>query len=324
MQSVEEVFRCPGCGGPWARDGACAACGRRVGTSGGIYDVIGDAQVDGALSRVERFYTANPFPGYAPEDDATVILDRARRTPFLNVLNDSIDPVATVLDCGCGTAQVAAFLALASSGRTVVGVDGCLASLKAADAFRSRAHVANLLLMRANLFALPLKPAAFDVVISRGVVHHTERPYEAITRIASYVAEDGLLILGFYENVARCFHRIRRGAARIVGRPISFLDPVLRRNDLTDDKKRIWIEDQYRHPLERILPLPRVLASIGAGGLEWVRSVPPLDPQATLRDPSPEPRGLLGALLRMGWLLASFSDEDAGLVCVVARRQRRS
>ena len=37
------------------------------------------------------------------------------------------------------------------------------------------------------------------------------------------------------------------------------LDPVLRRRDLDEEKKRTWIEDQYRHPLEHILAFPSVL-----------------------------------------------------------------
>ena len=38
------------------------------------------------------------------------------------------------------------------------------------------------------------------------------------------------------------------------------------RRDLSADKKRIWIEDQYRHPLERMLALPQVVGVLEEQG----------------------------------------------------------
>jgi SAM-dependent methyltransferase len=204
----------------------------------------------------------------------------------------------------------------------VVAVDGCRASLRAADRFRERARVENLQLLRADLLALPLERASFEVVLCRGVVHHALRPQEAIDSVAAFVAPGGVLVLGFYERFARALHVARRAFGRALGRPIAALDPLLRRRDLDQQKKRTWIEDQYRHPLEHRLALPCVVAQLEARGFQWLRSVPPAPDGAPLFDPTPRPAGLGLAARRLGWAARGLADEDAGLVVLVMRRHR--
>ncbi|MCZ6596687.1 MAG: class I SAM-dependent methyltransferase [Planctomycetota bacterium] len=313
---------CPNCLGPIA-DSRCDRCGIGFRSEGGVLDYL--AEREGHYEEaVEEFYTGNPFPGYAPGDDAGTLIDRSRRSPFLEALDAAIPPDARVIDCGCGTAQLASFLALAGPRRTVVGVDGCMASLSHADGFRERTGITNLQLVRTDLFDLPVEPGRFDVVISRGVVHHTHDPDRAIGCVADLTRPGGFLLLGFYETRARLVHRIRRGLGRVLGRPGAALDPILRRRDIDDEKKRIWIEDQYHHPLERILPLPGVLAVLRELGFRFVRTVPPAPGAVGMFDATAEP-GAVGLFrLRLGWTLRGFGDEDAGLVCVVARRQEAS
>lgn len=316
--SPENPF-CPDCWTPIAGD-ACGRCARRFLVRDGVLDRIGPDAREERAADVEAFYSVSPFPGYAPGDDAATLIDRSRRSPFLRALDDSIPPDARVLDAGCGTAQTAAFLALSASGRTVVGIDGCRVSLAHADEFRRRSGARNLQLCRADLFDLPVSPGRYEVVVSRGVVHHTPDPARAIECVASCVAPDGYLLLGFYETRGRAFHCARRALGRIVGRPIALLDPILRRRDLDDEKKRIWIDDQYRHPLEHILPLPWVQRTLKRLGFRWVRPVPPLSARTHLFDPTPEPGPFGRGLLRAGWLARGCVDPDAGLVLVVARR----
>lgn len=319
---------CPRCFAAVPRgepDATCTGCGLAAVRHGALLDVIGPREREARASDVERFYTRSPFPGYAPADDAGTILDRSRRSAFLVALDRAIAPDARVLDCGCGTGQLAAFLALAAPHRTVFGLDGCLASLSCGEAFRERTGTTNLQFVRADLFDLPVAEASFETVVCRGVVHHTPDPDAAIASVARCVAPGGVLLLGFYETLGRAFHVARRALGRVVGGPITALDPVLRCADLGDEKKRIWIEDQYRHPLEHILPMPRVLRRLEALGFRWVRSVPPLPDgpggaPAELFEESERPGPLGRTWLRTGWMLAGLNDPDAGLVCLVARR----
>ncbi len=309
---------CPRCFSELAGS-PCTSCGLVFEGSQGVIDVLGSAdRAEGA--EVERFYTKSPFPGYAPADDAGTLMDRSRRAPFIAALDASLSADASVLDVGCGTAQLAAFLALSAPRRRVFAIDGCRASLACAAAFRARVDLANLQLVRADLFDLPVPPQSFETVICRGVVHHTNDPQEAIRRVARCVAPGGLLVLGFYETWARLFHRVRRGFARLVGRPVAALDPLLRKGLLDPEKRRIWIEDQYHHPLEHILPLPGVVRVLEEQGFGWVRSVPPAVDGAGLFHATRRPHAFALLALRAGWAGRGLNDPDAGLVCVIARR----
>jgi SAM-dependent methyltransferase len=312
---------CPRCFGRLGNAAPCPGCGLAFVRRGGVIDLIGEREREARAGEVESFYSKSPFPGYAAADDAGTLLDRSRRAPFLVALDAALPPDARVLDCGAGTSQLAAFLALAAPRRTVFAVDGCRASLACADGFRERTHIENLHLVRADLFALPARPRTFDHVICRGVVHHTPDPKEATRRVAECVAPGGTLLLGFYETWARVFHRARRGLARLAGRPVAWLDPILRARDVDPEKRRIWIDDQYYHPLEHILPLPTVTRWLEEFGLSWVRTVPPFaDGDALLRG-TPRPGAAGFVALRGGWALRGPRDPDAGLVCVIARRQ---
>ena len=300
----------------------CAGCGLGFAWSGGVVDVIGARAREERASEVEEFYTASPFPGYAPGDDAATLLDRSRRSSFLVALDKAVPAGGRFLSVGCGTAQVPAFLAIAGPHRRVVGVDGCKASLTVADRFAEKVALDNLQLVRGDLFDLPIAPESFDVVSCRGVVHHTPDPYLATACVARCVAPGGVLILGYYETMGRAWHCARRKLSDLRGKnPVYRLDPVLRRRDLDPEKKRIWIEDQYRHPLEHILPTPKVLRHLEGLGFEYVRTVPP-SPESGLFDAAPRPtRGELFRR-RFGWMVSGINDPDAGLVVLVVRKRR--
>ncbi len=314
---------CPRCFRDMPRDSVdCPACGLAFRRVGGVLDVLGAQPRESKAAEVESFYTAAPFPGYAPSDDAVSLLERSRRSSFLCSLDEAVPTDGRFLSVGCGTAQVPAFLALSGPKRRVVGIDGCSASLQVADRFAASIALENLCLVRGDLFDLPVEAASFDLVSCRGVVHHTPDPYGAIDRVARCVAPGGTLILGFYETLARGWHRTRRRLANLRGQvPIAALDPILRRRDLGAEKKRIWIEDQYRHPLEHILPLPRVLDFLERQGFDYVRTVPP-SPQAGLLDSTPRPSSLALLRRRLGWMVGGLTDPDAGLVILVVRRRQ--
>jgi len=311
---------CPRCRVDVAGLDACPQCGLGFVLRGGVVDAIGARTRGQAADGVEDFYSENPFPGYAPGDNRGTLLDRSRRAPFLVQLDNAVPTDATVLECGCGTAQLSAFLASAGPGRTVIGVDGCRVSLEHADQFRERAGIDNLQLVRGDLFELPVPERTYNVVISRGVVHHTPDPDEATRQVARRVAPGGILVLGFYETWGRAFHCVRRAAGKLTRKPIRVLDPILRRRDLDEEKKRIWIEDQYHHPLERILPMPHVLRVLEEEGFAWVRSIPPVATSGNLFEGSPRPSAWGRTTLRAGWALRGLSDPDAGLISLVARR----
>lgn len=331
LSSTTALLRCPGCAcdpeagvtpvpAPRQQAPACPECGRRTSWFGEVRDFIDTAEPEAGFQKVNQFYEARPFPGYAPGETASSLIDRCRSSPFMEALDRAIPHDALVLDCGCGTGQIPNFLALAGPRRTVIGVDGCRASLTLADGFRSKVGTRNLRFLRGDLFALPVQESRFDVVISRGVVHHTPEPYRATAEVARRVRPDGVLVVAFYESMGRAFHRMRQHMTRAFKNPPKALDPVLRRNDLDPEKKRTWVADQYEHPLEHCLPFPRVTREVEALGFRWIRSLPPAVSGDGMFDATDKPGAVQMSFRRVGWMMAGLRDQDAGMACLVARR----
>ena len=94
-----------------------------------------------------------------------------------------------------------------------------------------------------SLFNIPFEAAQFDLVICRGVVHHTEDARKAFFSVAEQVAKEGMLYVFVYEKrfpkslFLRNFvpysylypERIRIGLSRLMGVYVGLLVGVIRR-----------------------------------------------------------------------------------------------
>ena len=95
-----------------------------------------------------------------------------------------VDPASLagklVLDAGCGGGRYARLAG--SHGARVIGVDLSSAVDKAASLC---AGLPDVCIVQANLLDLPVADAAFDLVFSIGVLHHTPDPRRAFAQIAA-------------------------------------------------------------------------------------------------------------------------------------------
>ena len=108
----------------------------------------------------------------------------------------------TVLDAGCGSGRYAEVFS--RFGATVVGVD----RTRAIDmAMRNLGDRDNVHLLQGDLFALPLKPASFDIVYSFGVLHHTPDTREAFSRLVPLVKPGGLIYVALYSSYNKALVR---------------------------------------------------------------------------------------------------------------------
>jgi SAM-dependent methyltransferase len=102
-----------------------------------------------------------------------------------------------LLDAGCGAGRFAE-VAL-EAGARVVAVDmseAAWASRETLDRFSNDDY----LVLRADLFDLPLRANVFDGIYSLGVIHHTPDPLEAIRRLTRLLAPGGRLSTWIYEK----------------------------------------------------------------------------------------------------------------------------
>jgi SAM-dependent methyltransferase len=103
----------------------------------------------------------------------------------------------TVLDVGCGKAR---HLFHASRwAKTCIGVD---LSAAVDAAFANTRRLPNVHIVQASVFALPFRPATFDVAYSLGVLHHLPEPEQGFRTMLQYVRPGGYVRVYLYWSMA--------------------------------------------------------------------------------------------------------------------------
>lgn len=334
QQEVVEAFVvCPGCRQPrLARTAAglrCSGCARDLPITDGILGNLGTVPPagpepdDDVGARVRRFYEQHPFPNYHGFESVGDLLARASRSVYAAMLDRQIPIGARVLEVGCGTGQLGAFLSL--GGRAVVAVDMSLASLRLASAFAERHGLRDCSFLHADLFDLPLLPQAFDLVICKGVLHHTPDPRRGLRSILRHLRPGGYLVCGLYNRYGRLPTMLRRLWFRLRRGDSAVLDPVLRELARDDAKARSWYLDQYAHPHESRHSVDEVLDWFDENEVDFLQCVP----RVRLADRLDPAESLFAELPRGTWasrLLTQFSwmftiGREGGLFDMIGRKR---
>jgi SAM-dependent methyltransferase len=186
-----------------------------------------------------------------------------------------------VLDAGCGsgrpTRQIGEHGAAA-----VIGVDFNEA---VDDAFSASRDLSNVHIVQANIFELPLKKRAFDLVWSNGVIHHTPNARGAHAALSEFVTPGGILYIWVY---AKRFN------------PFRFVKDVL-------DAARVT-----RLPEPALLRVSHVFAYVSIP-LLWLyqrmRKLPALQPRTRWGEQTVRPRTVRE--LQLTWFDALSPDYDS-------------
>jgi SAM-dependent methyltransferase/uncharacterized protein YbaR (Trm112 family) len=139
---------------------------------------------------------------------------------FLSEVNagSSFDSGSSFLEIGCGLGITTSIAQKHYRGDSV-GIDLSLAALRACEQWKSNPF---LHFIQASVFRLPFPERAFDVVYSRGVLHHTYSVQEAFTAAASRCRTGGHCYLWVYGRASIDSNWFRRAAfkAEMLLRPI--------------------------------------------------------------------------------------------------------
>ena len=339
---VADFLCCERCGGSLNRGDTeveCSNCDRTLAIdSVGVLDFlksdtegesssketyVRDADAQDIGEMVRRFYEENPFPNYDGFESVGDLARRASRSAYAAALDRQLPIGARVLEIGCGTGQLGAFLSM--GGRAVVGVDFSRASLQLGAKFCRSQDLRDFQLLRADLFKLPLKPGSFDLVVCKGVLHHTSDPRLGLEKISQLVRPGGHLIVGLYHRWARLPTVLRSLIYRLTGGRQRSADYVMRHLVQSEAKAKSWWLDQYFHPHESRHGAAEVVGWLQDLGLEITSSVPPIwlgesfSERAPLFGPPRAPsRSLELLLVQLGWLF-TISREGA-LFDLIARK----
>ena len=165
-------------------------------------------------------------------------------------------------------------LYLARADRVVVAADLARASLALGADAAHRYGVDRVQFVETDLYRSALKPGAFDVVYSSGVLHHTATPPAAFAHIAALARPGGVVIVGVYNKFARIPLRLRRAVARATRFRVVPFDPVLRERGDEPARRNAWLRDQYQHPEEHSHTAANVQGWFRKNNVEYLRSFP--------------------------------------------------
>ena len=119
----------------------------------------------------ETFYDEHPFD-WIPVDGTASIHSVVSR-PLVELI-ETLDSNSLIFDIGCGPGRVLGFLA--QRGLHCIGIDRSRVSIELATSRYGRPGAV------ADNLRLPLADGVADVVISDGVIHHTEDPSRGACR----------------------------------------------------------------------------------------------------------------------------------------------
>ena len=230
------------------------------------------------LQEVNQFYEAHPFPGfdlrkYSYRDDL-----RRQASWFGKLLDDQIPYDSHIVDVGCGTAQLAIFLALKD--RHVLGADYSQSSLEKAEALKNRLGLKSVEFKRMDVLELNLAKESFDYTLCLGVLHHTSDPYLGFKNLVRITRPKGYVLLGLYNPIGRFPVKLRRAIKRIFRRSRIEKDAIQRQLVVDDEdieKTESWLADQYYHPHESTHMIGEVLKWFATNGIDYVNSIPPIE-----------------------------------------------
>jgi 2-polyprenyl-3-methyl-5-hydroxy-6-metoxy-1,4-benzoquinol methylase len=236
-----------------------------------------EALHDKISKSVKDFYEKNPFPGFDLNKYKNKE-DLYNQASWYGKLVDSQIPYGKdVIDVGCGTGQLACFLALKR--RNVVGVDFSENSIADAISIKEKFNLENVTFKIANVLDLGLPVESFDYVFCNGVLHHTRDPYLGFKNLVKIARKGGFIFVGLYNTYGRLILKLRR---RVVSRFLNekLKDWVLKKQlgKLEDDrdKRETWYQDQYVHPHESCHTISEVLGWFEKNGITYVNSIPPI------------------------------------------------
>lgn len=161
--------------------------------------------------KVVEMYNKIPYPFYTDDSLKNYYVKKKYIDLVLSfegqkysVYNDK-----NVLEAGCGTGRESMYLA--TMGAKLTAIDITDESLNIA---KNQAEKHNLKekinFQKVSVLDLPFDNDHFDIVLSSGVIHHTDNPKRAFTELVRVLKPGGFLILYVYNNYAHLIPNLRR------------------------------------------------------------------------------------------------------------------
>ena len=278
--------------------------------------------------KVKLFYEKSPFLLYNLEKINSKVDLYNIATSFSKSLDNIIPLKSNILDLGCGTGLLASLLS--TKKRKVVGVDFSQTSIKYAKRLKKKLSLKNVVFMKGNISNLDLPKESFDYTFCLGVLHHIANPYAGFKVQCDLTKKGGFVILGLYNTYGRLFSRTRKFLFKMLRGRGRKIDYIMRKRDVMEVRKKIWFEDQYKHPYETTHTIDEVLGWFKKNNIEFINSVPKfkifngisLDKNLfeKYNDKNEHKRKLLHFLVQLKWIITR--NREGGFFIIIGKKNK--
>ena len=164
--------------------------------------------IDDSVSRAVRAqYEESPYPVWVaapqPQKYSTIDTDLMVKFPDAPIREKTNTARTDILIAGCGTGQQAVEIAQQYANASVLAVDLSLASLGYARRQTEALGLHNIEYAQADILGLGTLDRTFDVIVCTGVLHHMAEPEAGLAALLSRLRSRGIVLLGFYSELAR-------------------------------------------------------------------------------------------------------------------------
>jgi Tfp pilus assembly protein PilF/SAM-dependent methyltransferase len=161
----------------------------------------------GVSAGVRDQYELNPYPRWVKvprRDQALHFNEELRRTlPFARFTPMRDDRAPEVLVAGCGTGSHSIFVAQRFRGARVLAIDLSLSSISYAKRKTQELGITNIEYAQGDILKLGEVARTFDIIESRGVLHHLADPLAGWRILLCRLRPGGFMGLAFYSEIAR-------------------------------------------------------------------------------------------------------------------------
>lgn len=150
---------------------------------------------------VKQFYDLYPFPGSYD----LLTLEKATNNRYINLISQYVDHDQQVLDIGCGTGLITNALAVHYYSN-FTGIDFSVGA-DIADSIAKDYAIDNVRFIKQDFFDFSTA-RKYDLIVAQSFLTHVPRWKEAIEKIKSLSAPNGVIIVSVYNTVGKTVQKL--------------------------------------------------------------------------------------------------------------------
>ena len=221
---------------------------------------------------VAKFYNEIQFPGFYTQKE---IIKKSQDFFLSKHLKISSLPFkGKIFEAGCGTGYTTHIIANLRRDVQIIGTDISKKSLEYASNFSKQNQYHNTQFRWMDLRNFVQNQGDFDMLICSGVLHHIKNPKSIFSNLCKLVKKNGLIIVGLYHPWGRFSTHIRQKIFKLTKSRGRWIEPRLRKEDWTEERKNMWFRDQYEHPYEEDYDHKKLASWFKDEDISFLESIP--------------------------------------------------